>query len=92
MVILTKYIARGDTPIDSLMNAEVLASRYVLVATCDIPLLTIDSVADFKRCSKRQADVYYPVIPKDVNDRLYPGVKGLISGLKTDFKAEIYFY
>ena len=73
------YIAPGgDTPIDSLMNAlEILKPQgNVLVATCDIPLLTIDSVADFlKRCSKRQADVYYPVIPKDVNDRLYPGVK-----------------
>lgn len=68
----------GKTPIDSLMNAlEVLNPQgNVLVATCDIPLLTIDSVADFlKRCSKKQADVYYPIIPKDVNDRLYPGVK-----------------
>lgn len=68
----------GKTPIDSLMNAlEVLNPQgSVLVATCDIPLLTIDSVTDFlKRCSKKQADVYYPIIPKEANDRLYPGVK-----------------
>lgn len=68
----------GATPIDSLMNAlEVLKPQgYVLIATCDIPLLTIDSVGDFlKRCSKKRADVYYPIIPKEDNDRLYPGVK-----------------
>jgi molybdopterin-guanine dinucleotide biosynthesis protein A len=68
----------GETPIDSLINAlEVLKpTGNVLIATCDIPLLSIDSVADFlKRCSKKQADVYYPIIPKEVNDRLYPGMK-----------------
>lgn len=68
----------GTTPIDSLLNAlEVLKPKgNVLVATCDIPLLTADSVADFiKRCSKKHADVYYPIIPKEANDRHYPGVK-----------------
>lgn len=68
----------GETLIDSLMNAlEVLNPQgYVLIATCDIPLLTLESVTDFlKRCSKKQADIYYPIIPKDANDRLYPGVK-----------------
>lgn len=68
----------GETLIDSLTNAlEVLNPEgYVLIATCDIPLLTLDSVTDFlKRCSKKQADAYYPIIPKEANDRLYPGVK-----------------
>lgn len=73
------YLApRGDTPIDSLLNAlEVLKPQgNVLVVTSDIPLLTVDSVTDFiKRCSKKHADVYYPIIPKEVNDRLYSGVK-----------------
>jgi molybdopterin-guanine dinucleotide biosynthesis protein A len=73
------YLAPGgETPIDSLLNAlEVLNPQgNVLIATCDIPLLTTDSVADFlKKCSKKQADFYYPIIPKEDNDRLYPGVK-----------------
>ncbi|WP_236860084.1 nucleotidyltransferase family protein [Candidatus Formimonas warabiya] len=68
----------GETAIDSLINAlDVLKTKgNVLVATCDIPLLTENSVADFvKRCSRRQADVYYPIIPKEVIERMCPGVK-----------------
>jgi len=68
----------GKTPVESLINAlDVLKSKNrILVATSDIPLITLGSVTDFiKRCSRKQADVYYPIIPKEVNDKRYPGVK-----------------
>lgn len=68
----------GKTPVESLVNAfEVLKpSGRVLVATSDIPLLTGKSVADFiKKCSRHEADFCYPVIPREVNDRFFPGVK-----------------
>lgn len=68
----------GRTPIESCLNAleKLNPSGNVLVTTSDIPLLTRKSLADFiKQCSQKQADVYYPVVPKEVNERLYPGVK-----------------
>lgn len=68
----------GTTPIESLMNAlEVLKPLgRVLVATSDIPLLTGKSVTDFiRKCSRSGADVCYPVVPREVNDRFFPGVK-----------------
>ncbi|NMA14134.1 MAG: NTP transferase domain-containing protein, partial [Clostridia bacterium] len=71
-------VPAGRTPIESCLNAlEVLKpSNNVLVATSDIPLLTPNSLAHFiKQCSRQQADVYYPVVPKEANERLYPGAK-----------------
>ncbi|MGI6678137.1 MAG: NTP transferase domain-containing protein [Dehalobacterium sp.] len=68
----------GESLIDSLLNAlEALQPEgNVLVATGDIPLLTGAALNDFlKRCSKRQADVYYPIVPKEANERVYPGIK-----------------
>ncbi|MDR3592705.1 MAG: nucleotidyltransferase family protein [Negativicutes bacterium] len=49
-------------------------SRRVLVATADIPLLTAAAVDDFlAQCARVEADLYYPIVPQEVNERHYPG-------------------
>ncbi len=48
----------------------------VLVVTSDIPLLNPTAVSDFiQRCQEREADIYYPIICRDVNDQEFPGAK-----------------
>ncbi|WP_319586113.1 nucleotidyltransferase family protein [uncultured Desulfobulbus sp.] len=48
----------------------------VLIATSDIPFLTSEAVDDFiTRCAGIDADLYYPYILKEDNDRRFPGVK-----------------
>lgn len=47
-----------------------------LVATADIPLLTPESVNHFlAQCSQTEADLYYPIVTEEVNERAYPGTK-----------------
>jgi GTP:adenosylcobinamide-phosphate guanylyltransferase len=51
-------------------------TRRVLVATADIPLLSVEAVDDFlAQCSRVDADLYYPIVPQEVNERRYPGNK-----------------
>lgn len=48
----------------------------ILVLTSDIPMITPEAIEDFvKQCSKVQADFYYPIVRREVNDKKYPGVK-----------------
>lgn len=55
----------------------------VLIVTCDIPLLTITAVNDFiDRCEAEEADVYYPIVSKQVNEASYPGVRRTYVKLK----------
>ncbi len=52
-------ISRG---VESLPGAE-----KVLLATCDIPLITSRAIEDFlDRCGDMSADIYYPVVPREV--------------------------
>ncbi|NLK08566.1 MAG: NTP transferase domain-containing protein [Firmicutes bacterium] len=65
---LLENIRRG---IDALGTCE-----KVLIVTSDIPLLNPKAVSDFiLRCRGREADVYYPIISRDVSDHEFPGVK-----------------
>lgn len=51
-------------------------AQQVLVVTSDIPLLTKAALEDFlQRCSEQEAQFYYPIIAKEVNERKYPGNK-----------------
>jgi hypothetical protein len=52
------------------------SSGRVLVATSDIPLLTSEAVDDFiERCGGLDVDFCYPIIPKEISERRYPGVR-----------------
>jgi len=48
----------------------------VLVVTADIPLLTPNAIADFfTQCDKEEADLYYPIVSKEINNKFYPSSK-----------------
>jgi CTP:molybdopterin cytidylyltransferase MocA len=48
----------------------------ILIATCDIPLITGEIVDGFLAlCGQREADLYYPIVEKSVGERKYPVVK-----------------
>jgi GTP:adenosylcobinamide-phosphate guanylyltransferase len=55
-------------------------NRPVLVATADIPLLTAEAVTDFlAQCGRVEADLYYPIVPKEVNERSFPATSARMS-------------
>lgn len=74
----TTIVPGGETIIDTIRQGmQALGhQRQVLVVTADIPLLTAAAVDDFiSRCQEKQADLYYPIVRKEVNERQYPGTK-----------------
>lgn len=49
---------------------------WVLACTGDIPFLTSAAVEDFlDKCRARKAHFYYPIIPRDVVEARFPGVR-----------------
>ncbi|HHX01300.1 MAG TPA: NTP transferase domain-containing protein [Firmicutes bacterium] len=51
------------------------AENHVLVVTSDIPMLTSAAVDDFlTRCRDHTQDLFYPIVSKEVNEAVYPGV------------------
>jgi len=56
--------------------AYVDNSRPVLIATCDIPLLTSGVVREFiGLCEGVKGDFLYPIIPMNVVNKRFPGIK-----------------
>lgn len=54
--------------------ANVPEAETVLVVASDMPLITTEACEDFLRqCRKREAEVYYPVVPKEVYEESFPG-------------------
>lgn len=67
---------------DSIVSNIFLALEYfpnvkkILIVTSDIPMITKEAIEDFiVRCSKKDADLYYSIVDKKVNDSKYPGVR-----------------
>ena len=55
----------------------------VLVATCDIPLVTSEALSDLARqVSEVEAEVYYPIIDVKIYDEKYPGGKRTTQKIK----------
>lgn len=78
-------IEGGNTIVDTIQIGmrRVCHDSKVLVATADIPLLTTAAVDDFlAQCDHEKADLYYPIVSKEVNDRRYPGNKRTYVRLK----------
>lgn len=70
------FAPAGGTPVKSLLNGlkHIDHPRMVLVATDDIPLITTDAVDHFlEQCRDKEADLFYPVISRDVNEERFPG-------------------
>ncbi|ACL70880.1 nucleotidyltransferase family protein [Halothermothrix orenii] len=68
----------GDSLVENIQKGfEVLdTSNLVLLMTSDIPLITEDVIDEFiLSCNNEEADIYYPIIPKEKNKAKYPNVK-----------------
>lgn len=75
----------GRTAIESVENGIALleTDSMVLIATSDIPLITSTAIDDFLNlCRGKQGDLFYPIVPKEVNDLKYPGVRRTYVRLK----------
>lgn len=82
---ITLIIQPGKTMMDSLNNGlkALNTEEPVLVLTSDIPLINKDALEEFiERCREKEADVYYSFVPKEVNERKYPGVQRTYVKLK----------
>lgn len=79
------HLPSGSTMIENLLRAVdyVREQPHVLVVTSDIPLLTPEAVDDFiERCKPYEADIYYPVVSRDTNEKYYPGMQRTYVRLK----------
>jgi len=69
-------LLRGVEALEKLPLPAAEVSRWVLIATADIPMITPEAIEDFLRlCQKREGEVYYPVVKREVSEKKYPGVK-----------------
>ncbi|GAW91652.1 nucleotidyltransferase family protein [Calderihabitans maritimus] len=79
-------VSPGKTAVETLKKGvrALNAEGMVLVATCDIPLITAEAIDDFlSLCEKRPgADLYYPIVAKESNEKQFPGVKRTYVKLK----------
>ena len=52
------------------------SDEFVLVATSDIPMISVEAVEDFiKRSIETKVDFCYPIIEKKYNDDKFPGIR-----------------
>lgn len=69
------YIPQKDDLITNVKAAaEVFPEGWLLLSSCDIPLITPEAIRDLlSRC--QGADMYYPVVPKEDCQRAFPGME-----------------
>lgn len=69
----------GDSMMENILSGVKILqpAEYVLIITSDIPLITSEVIDDFlNTCLQdNQADIYYPIIPKENNKAKFPKVK-----------------
>lgn len=74
------FVGSGEDVIESLANAVQLldksgATERILVMPTDIPFITPEAIDDFLICSEQmEADFFYPLTSRDVNEAKFPGV------------------
>ncbi|MDA8210646.1 MAG: NTP transferase domain-containing protein [Clostridia bacterium] len=72
------WVPAGDTLLESLEHglSAVSAGNKVLLVTADIPLLNSRAIKVFLgECGDWEADLYYPIVSREVSERRFPGVK-----------------
>lgn len=72
----TSCVASGRSILETIQQgmAALGHQHKVLIVTADIPLLTPAAVEDFlAQCGAAEADLYYPIVSKEDNNRHYPG-------------------
>ncbi|MCG8513293.1 MAG: NTP transferase domain-containing protein [Halanaerobiales bacterium] len=74
-----QIIDSEETLINNIINGvkAVDQNKYILLITSDIPLITDGIIDDFiiTCIQDDEADIYYPIIPKEKNLAKYPSVK-----------------
>jgi molybdopterin-guanine dinucleotide biosynthesis protein A len=76
-------VDNGVAAINYLKENSPGLTKYVLIMTCDIPLITSEAINDFlDRCETTNDDIYYPVIRKEVVEAKYPETKRTYAKLK----------
>jgi GTP:adenosylcobinamide-phosphate guanylyltransferase len=73
-----EFVPSSGHIIDNLLNAYRVLPKdeQMLIATCDIPLITGDIIDGLiQLCREKPADIYYPVVEKRVIEEKYPYVK-----------------
>lgn len=74
------FVDKGENAVASLAKAvkllqEIGSSSCLLVTPTDIPFITVEAIEDFiERCEQEEADFFYPLITKEVNELRFPGV------------------
>lgn len=78
-------VQAGASVVESFQNGltKLQPQGHILVTTSDIPLLKPEAVESFiAKCAPYEADVYYPIVSKEINERYFPGVKRTYVTLK----------
>lgn len=73
-----EFIPSRDRIVDNVNAAldQLPAHEKVLIATCDIPLINGSVVDGFiNLCAQRDADLYYPVVERSINESRFPHVQ-----------------
>lgn len=81
----TEMVVSAGSLVDNIQAglAYLAPTRPVLVVTSDIPLITAEAIEDFiHRCKQVEADLYYPIVSKEVNELHYPKVQRTYVTLK----------
>lgn len=74
------FVDSGGNAVESFLNAvqflkEKSISEKLLILPTDIPFITKEAIEDFiGRCNRDEADFYYPVTSKEVNEMKFPRV------------------
>ena len=82
------YTESGENAVDSLSKGLDLldmvgATEKILVLPTDIPFITTEAIDDFiDRSENHEADFYYPLIRREVNEAHFPGVQRTYFKLK----------
>lgn len=82
------FVEGGENAIESFAHAIQLlktmdVTEKVLVMPTDIPFITTGAIDDFvHQTEAQQADFYYPITSKEVNEKRFPGVRRTYVNLK----------
>lgn len=80
-----KVVESGRGIMENVLIAldNISPTEKVIIATADIPMLTPEAVHDFLgNCAKCEADFYYPIVAKEENEKVYPGIRRTYVRLK----------
>jgi CTP:molybdopterin cytidylyltransferase MocA len=74
----------GDLVENLLAGLQALdGAAMVLVSSSDVPLLTPAVVDGFlEECARRQADLHYPILSRELAERCFPGMRRTYAALR----------